>query len=151
MSEIAKQVPQALVLPHTGELIDLADTQSVAVALDSIRAHEQQLREIKGYLTDALVQEASRQGTKTLHLDWLDVEIGGGEEVSWDIEQLHKLQDAGLPADRFDALVRMKVEYRVSAQEAKRISALNKEYAHIIENARTIHDAPYRASIRRRK
>lgn len=141
---------QALVLPHTGELISLEELPKVASALDAIRAHEAQLREVKQILTEALVEESRRQGSKTLRLDYLTVEIGGGTTVEWDIEVLHRLQDAGLPEERFDALVRTEVTYKVSAAEAKRISS-NPEYARIIELARTEHETRPWARVRGKK
>lgn len=151
------QLPQAptseevIVLPHTGELISLTEVLPVAKALDDIRAHESQLRDIKRILTDALVAESERQGSKTLHLQYLDVEIGGGGAVEWDMEELAKLQDAGLPEERYDALIRMTVSYSVDAREANRIAGANEEYARIIQNARSEVPAPHRVSVRRRK
>jgi len=149
--EVAQVAPEAIVLPHTGELIDLADKPTVAVALDNVRQLEVELRALKQELTRALVEESSRVGSKTLHLEpWLDVEISGGTEVEWDHDELHKLRDAGLPEDRFDALVRATVTWRVSTQEANRIAKANPEYARIIGNARSEREAPFRASVKRK-
>jgi hypothetical protein len=136
------------VAPHTGELVNLDDPVSVARVLDEIREHESALREVKRVLTGALVEESRRQGSKTLRLDYMEAEVTGGERVEYDPEVLLELRDAGLPEDRFDALVRAEVTYKVSAAEAKRIAASNPVYARVVERARRVVEVPFRVSVK---
>jgi hypothetical protein len=139
-----------IALPHSGEIISLDDARLCAKSLDEIRQLEARLREVKQDLTNAILVESRRQGSKTLHLgDDLRVEVSGGKTVDWDLDVLERLRDAGLPEDRYDALVRATVTYSVSAREADRIS-VNPEYARIIDLARSEDDAPYRVSVSRR-
>lgn len=135
-----------IAIPVTGELVSLEDAAACGRALGDIRRLEQHLRDLKTLLTDSVVAECQRQGTKTLRLDDMTLTMSGGETVQWDIEVLEQLLDAGLPQERFDALVKTEVTYKVSAAEAKRL-AVNPEYADIIEKARTVLHAPFRVSV----
>lgn len=94
------------------------------------------------------MEEASRQGTKTLHLSNANVSVSGGSQVEWDVEELNKLLYAGLPVERFDDLVTVIVSYKVNAAVAKQISAANPDYAEIISKARSEAPAAYRVSVK---
>jgi hypothetical protein len=137
MSEIAAVEPDEVVIPFTGELVRRDDPKACATALDDIRKMETALKELKGWLTRAVVAESARQGKKTLALDDLTVVVQGGYGLEWDVSELLRLLDLGLPEERFNALVTEEITYRVSAAEAKRIAAANPEYAAVIERARS--------------
>ncbi len=137
-----------LVLPGTGQVIDLANPGSCADALNQIRQLEQSLRDAKRVLTEMLVAESERQGTKTLRLGKLEAIVGGGYNVTWDIEELAKLQDLGLPEERYYDLVQTVISYKVNASVAKQIAGANPDYARIIENARGEEPAAYRVSLK---
>lgn len=137
-----------LVLPHSGELVDLTSAAACGAALENVRTLEWQLREVKKALTFVLVEEATRQGTKTLHLQTGDYSISGGTTVEWDVEELEKLKDVGLPEERFYDLVTTVVSYKVNAAVAKQIAGANPEYAAIIDRARVEGPAPYRVSFK---
>jgi hypothetical protein len=77
-------------------------------------------------------------------------EVTMGNRIEWDMEVLERLRDAGLPEERWDALVRPQVEYKVSARVADQIAKANPEYAVIVARARTDVEATPRVSIRRR-
>lgn len=152
MSELAVTADSVLVLPHTGELINLNDAPAVARHLRELRDIRQKVNEATGILNEALAAYAQRIGTKTLHLEGVGkvtVTGGPGSEVVWDIEVLQGLVDAGLPQDRFNELVTTEVSYRVNSAVAKQIeSSGNVKYSEIIGAARTRADKPYRASVR---
>lgn len=134
---VVEPEPTGLVLPHSGEVVPLDDPLGCATALDEIRTLEARLREAKTALSRSIADEAARQGTKTLRLgDGVTAKVTVGREIVWDLDELQKLRDAGLPEERFDALVTTEVTYKVSAGEAKRIAGANPEYARIIERAR---------------
>ena len=97
-----------------------------------------------------LVDEAVRQGTKTLELPAGKAVLTGGpeSELQWDIEILEQLRELGLPEPRFDELVKTEVTYKVDARVAKQLEAANAQYAGVIMVARSRADKPWRVSIR---
>ncbi len=150
MSELA--LSSGLLDIRSGELIDPTDAPRVAALLADVREHARQLTELRRACEQALAEEARRQGTKTLRFEGVEAVVSGGEasELVWDIEELQKLLDAGLPSERFEALVRETVEYRVNAAVAKQIAAANDEYAAIVERARSYRDKPVYVTVRQR-
>lgn len=138
MSEIVVAESTEVVL-HTGEVILLSDLPACARAVEEIRDLEYRLRQMKNELTRPFVEETEKRGSKTLR--WgedLEVVVSASETVEWDVTELAKLQDAGLPDDRYDELVKAEVTYKVSAREATRIAGANEQYAEIIERAKTL-------------
>jgi hypothetical protein len=151
VSEIAVTADTALVLPHTGELINLNDAPVVAGHLRELRDLESKIREAKGILTDALVAESQRQGTKTMYLEGVGkVELTGGpgSEVQWDLDILSMLVDAGLPQDRYDALVTTNVSFSVNSAVAKQLEASgNERYRELVQMARKRADRRWSARV----
>lgn len=134
----------SLVIPSTGEVIDLDDPSACLRVLTDIRDLESRLREAKGALTDALAAEFSRQGTKTLELNGVKATIGADSEIVWDIEILGRLRDLGLPEERMDKLITAEITYRVNGGVAKQIAAANPLYADVIEQAKSrVPRTPY--------
>lgn len=127
-----------LVVPTTGELLDLGDPAACLKVLSEIRDLETRLKEAKAALTEALSHEFSRQGTKTLEIDGMKAELRGGSEIVWDIETLEQLRALGLPGERMDALVTTEVTYKVNSSVAKQLSAANEDYAAVIESAKSV-------------
>lgn len=126
-----------IAVPTTGELINLEDPAQCAQALHEIRTLEENVRDIKRALTEALVEASSQAGIKTLHLGHYTAVIKDSGTILWDLEVLERLLKAGLPQERYDALVTAEVTYKVSASVAKQISAANPKYARIVKKART--------------
>jgi hypothetical protein len=152
VSDLAVTADTALVLPHSGELINLNDAPVVAGHLRELRDLESKIREAKGILTEALAAEAQRQGKKTLYLDTGKVEITGGPEsyLQWDLDILEELLKAGLPEERWNELVTVEVSYKVDAAVAKQIEgAGNSDYALIVGRARRRADRPWAARLSR--
>lgn len=140
-----------LILPHSGELVSLADPASCCRALDELRDLEIRVRELKAMLTDAIVDESRRQGAKTLHLPGnVTAEIKGGERVLWDAQRLEAdLRALGCPEERIREIVVEEVSYTVSATEAKRAARANEAYAEAVERARTVVETRPSISVRR--
>lgn len=128
-----------LVVPFTGEIVDLDDPVTCARMLQEIREISEQLRDARAALTDALIRESERQGTKTLRFGSIEARINTPMETSWDYGVLLELQAAGLPEERFNELVTMTVEYKVNGLIAKSISSSNPTYKEIIDRARSQH------------
>ena len=127
-----------VLVPYSGEIVNLGDPPECLRLLAEIRDLEGKLRDVKGALTEALSQEFSRQGTKTLAIDGVKAELRGGTEIVWDIEILERLRDLGLPEERMDELVKAEVTYRVNTAVAKQLAAANPDYAAVIERAKTL-------------
>lgn len=147
MSDIATRLSDDIVVPGTGEIVSLAEASGVARALRAIREHKQQVEDVRALLERALVEESERAGTKTLHLgDGLTASIGPDTEIEWDLDELEKLKDAGLPDERYAELVTEVVSYKVNASVAKQIEGANARYGEIVVRAR--NRVPKRQTVR---
>ena len=147
--EIVVQQPTEIMVPGTGEVVNLDDPSSCAYALHALRDFKQQIDNARYFVEQALVRHAQDSGTKTLHVGDLTATVSGGKAVRWDVEELQKLMDAGLPETRFNELVKTEVSYKINAAVAKSIEAAgNPEYAEIIGRARSYDDVPWRVSVK---
>ena len=139
-----------LPVPLTGQLVDLSAAAEVAIAIDDVRQAEQQLAEARRFLTDVLALHAARQGTKTLHLGHVDVELSGGTKTEYDTEQLtHGLRSAGLPEERLTEAVKEIVTYKVDQRVVNQLASANPAYREVIEKAKRIVSVPWRARVER--
>lgn len=137
--EVAVQEPAPmLMLPTTGELISRDDPAACARALQEMDDLETKLKVLKGALREVLLEESVRVGGKTLH-------FGGGITATittpvstiWDHTVLAELVAAGLPEDRYEALVKTEISFKINGSIAKELAGANPVYAEIIERAKT--------------
>jgi len=148
--ELAIAEQPNLVVPLTGELVDLRDPNGVADALSHVRELKQQLDGARGVLEQVLRLEAVRQGTKTLHLERQTAVISGGEIIEYDGPRLIELlEQAGMPDSRISEIVETIVSYKVNAAKAKQAAGANPAYAQAVEQTRSVKAVPWRVSIRR--
>lgn len=149
MSDLVAKHETSLVLPHSGELLDLEDPYACARALDEISDFESKLREITGLLKKVVVAEAERQGTKTLELpDGRKAVVSGGVGYEYDGAALDAgLRAAGMPEDRLAEIVER--PFKVRANEAKRAAGANAIYREIVEDCRREFVKPQSVSIGR--
>lgn len=148
--ELAIAEQPNLVVPLTGELVDLRDPSSVADALTHVRELKQQLDGARGVLEQVLRLEAVRQGTKTLHLERQTAVISGGEVLEYDgAELIELLEAAGMPGARISEIVETIVSYKVNAAKAKQAASANPAYATAVEQTRSVKQVPWRVSIRK--
>ncbi len=127
-----------LVVPASGELVDLNDAEQVARAYRHVRELEELLKDAKAVLTDALVVRSQIEGSKTLHTGGGKVVVKGGQDVLWNAQGLKRdLLSAGMAPERVREIVTETIEYRVVASEAKRAGAANPAYAAAVERNRT--------------
>lgn len=143
--ELATTGQHLIVLPGTGEVVDLEDILQVARALAAVRVFKARLDEARGVLEAVLVEEATRRGTKTLRLGDVTAEVGADTTTGWDVERLRAgLFRAGLPADRLNELIEETVEYKVDGRIARQIAGANPAYAKVIERCKTkVPKKPY--------
>ena len=110
MSEVEVVQSTELVLP-TGEIVNLDDPASCAVALARVN-------ELMGFLAEVKV-------TKTYDLQW----------------DHHKLEEdlraAGMPEERIGEIIVEEISYKVKAIEANKAAKANPEYEKAVEAART--------------
>ncbi len=129
-----------VVLPATGEVVNLESLSEVIRALASVREVEALLREVKGVLQDAARHHSQMLGTKTLRVEGVGkLEVKGGTETVYEAEEIERgLREAGMPEERIREIVSETVTYSVRAVEAKRAAAANPAYAEVIERHRRI-------------
>lgn len=137
-------VPDELLNPLTGELVRTADLPAVAVALEQLREHRQQVADAIGAFSEAVVAESRRLGTRTLTAGAVRLEVSADSEIEWDVSHLFKLRGAGLPDERLDALVRPQVTYKIDGTVARQLAGSNPVYARIIDEAKVrVPKKPY--------
>jgi hypothetical protein len=140
----------SIVVPFTGEYVELDEPVQVALALETVRRLKRDLDEARVVLEDALRFESERAGTRTLHLGELTAVVSGGEKVEYDAEELgHQLRRAGLPEARLSELIVETVSYKVDQRVARSVAASNPRYAGALERCRRVVPAPWRVSVKR--
>src|SRR5262249_50664271 len=150
MSAELEPLRNELVIPLTGELVELGDPPRVALALEQLLDLKRQLDEARIVLVDALRYASERAGTRTLHLAPVDAVVSGGEKTEYDAERLaQELSAAGLPPERLGELIVATVSYRVDQRVARSVAASNPRYAAALERCRRVVPAPWRVSIKR--
>ena len=138
-----------IMVPLTGQLLDLTSPLEVAGALRDLRDVKRQLDELRSFLEGVLRLEAQRQGTKTLHLGSLDAVVSGGIRREYDAELLTVLlREAGLPEERISEAIVETVSYKVNQLVLKQLAGANADYAAAIELAQTFVDAPWRVTVK---
>jgi hypothetical protein len=148
VTELAQQPRDVILDPGTGELVP-AEPEPAARLLVRLRSYYQPLRDAVKACEAVLVAESQRLGTKTLTIGDNDLEVYGGKEIAWDVEQLRAtLTAAGCPEDRITALIRETVEYRIDARVAKQLAGSNPVYAELIDAARTEHETAPRVRVK---
>lgn len=148
MTEIEER--EVYLVPAVGTVVTLQNATEVARALSDVRDLESQLRDAKRILTDALVEESKRQGSKTLQLGSLTAEIRGGSEMVWDTDKLESgLHAAGCPEALIQEIIHTEISYKVDARRATRAATANPEYAEAIKAARVQVEKPHTIVLRK--
>jgi len=129
-------LPAEILNPFTGELIPTADLARVAATLDDLRQVKQKLNDAVAAFTEAVIVESRRQGTRTLTAGGVKLEVSAENTIEWDIEELLKLRDLGLPEARYDELVQQTVSFKVNGSVARQLEGASEEYKVVIERAR---------------
>jgi hypothetical protein len=140
-----------LVQPFTGELIAAGDVPKLAETIDELRALRQRANDAIAAFTQAVADESRRQGTKTLTADGWTVKLSPDSEPGWDVSVLTELLAAGLPEERYHALVTEVVSYKVDANVARQLEGASEVYAEIVGRARSrVPKNPYASVTRSR-
>ena len=139
-------VPQEIIVPGTGALVDLNDENSIVTALADLRQHEMLVRGVKAALTEAFIERTKALGRRTLHLeDGRVASLSSSEETEYDAEEIEvALRALGMPEERIREIVEERVSYKVKAVEMKRAAAANPDYDRIMqENSRKVEKNIY--------
>lgn len=127
-----------LVIPMTGEILSRDDPSGCARAYYEIKELETKLKLLRGALAEVIMEESVKQGSKTLHFEQgMTAKISTPMEIQWDHDILAELVDAGLPGDRFEALVKAEVTFKIDGSIIRELEGANPVYAEIIDRART--------------
>ena len=152
VSQAVAEQPE-LLLPVSGQLVDLRQPAQVADALEQVRQAVRELGELRGLLESVLRLEGQRLGTKTLRLGDVEATISGGSKTEYDGNRLRiVLREAGLPEERLNEAVPaiVTVTHKPNAAVLRQLSAGNELYADLIAGCRTTVEVPWRVSTRRR-
>jgi hypothetical protein len=128
----------ALVVPGVGQVVNLENVRECAQALEALRGFEEQIKEAKAVLTDAIIEESKRVGAKTIFVDGVGrVEVRGGKQTLYDAQALEEdLRALGCPEERIREAIKEEVTYKVDGRVVKQLAAANEEYAAVVESAR---------------
>jgi hypothetical protein len=142
----------SVTMPLTGEVIDLANPHDVAQGVEAIDELNAKLTDLRQLFTMLLRAESKRQGSKTLHLDDLQVTLSPGYRNEYDGNELStRLLAAGLPVERLEAMVQPILTWKVDGRKIRQLEAANPEYAAIIADCRTSAPVNVRASVTRKR
>lgn len=133
------EVSTDLVVPGTGEVVDLSDADAAAVAWTRLTDLARQVREAQFVVRSALLEHAATFGANTFRVEHAEVKVSRSDELSWDLGILRELRDEGLPDERWDELVQSTVDIKVNAVVARQIAKANPTYAAIVARAETRH------------
>ena len=137
---VAVQIDETplIMVPLTGQLLDLTSPFEVAGALRDVRDVKRQLDELRAFLEGVLRLEAQRQGTKTLHLGALDAVMSGGTRATTTSScspSCSTRRDCRRNGLR-EAIVET-VSYKVNQLVLKQLAGANPDYAAAIELCET--------------
>src|SRR5215472_4949777 len=111
MSELS--VIRELLDVSTGEVLP-ATPESAHRVLTALNEMSDRLKEVRATVTEYLIEESRRQGTKTLHTPGGDLVLSGGRGSEYDAEALADcLREAGCPEDRIDEVITATITYKV--------------------------------------
>jgi hypothetical protein len=141
------------VVPVLGTVVNVDNPTHVAETIADVDQAVELLREMRDMLVGLVVDEASRQGTKTLHLeDGIIAKVSGGSRPEYDLETLaDQLRDAGLPEDRLEQLIVPRVEYKLDQAVARQLRGANPAYRQALDECRTDVPAPWRVTVERKE
>lgn len=131
-----------LVLPTTGELVNLEDEKQVAKVLREVQILKVRLAEADRMLREALSRHASVLGSKTFYVpDVGRVEVKNATETVYDAEEVEEgLRSYGMPEERISEIVVQTVSKRVKAAELQRAARANPDYALVMEAASEVRE-----------
>lgn len=121
----------------TGELLPAVPDQA-AQLLAKLRGHKRLVDEVIHECEHTIAEESVRQGTKSLTLGGVNVEVYGGPSTEWDVGFLRSaLEDAGCPDDRIEALIQQTITFKVDRRVERQLASANEAYREALEAAKS--------------
>ncbi len=146
MSELVR-IEQLLDV-ETGEVLP-ATVENAGRVITAARDMKSRVQEVIGQATAYLADEASRQGTKTLHDGGATLTLSGGLTDEYDAADLmNALREAGCPEARIDEAVTTEIKYKVNKSVLRQLAGANIAYRAAIEEARYQYEKPWRVSVK---
>lgn len=138
-TDVARQIPQHIVDPDTGEEILRSDTAKVADVQRRIAAYLKDWKEAKAWCDAALIEAADERNEWVFDVDGLKVKVDPPSKatIDWDEEELQKLE-AHLSPTRYGELVTQVVSLKpqtVKLQALARQAGPDSAVGKIIERA----------------
>jgi len=156
MSEIDTR-RDALVVPGTGEVFDLANDDNAADAYAALKVAQADLNsrfaELLGAVRDRLLEVRTLRGDKkTMHFERVTLVISGGPTEVYPPDTHKALHDdmvaADLPRDRLAALIKVEHVTTVNRTVANDLKAANPKYAEILARYASAEVEPWRISVK---
>lgn len=138
-----------LVLPVSGEIINLDDAQAVVRAMREVNRLQSELYDAKRVMAAALIEHATKLGLRTVTLPNGEkfVREGGPRKQYRPDEVEAGLRAAGMPEERIAQIVKEQVTWTVNGTEANKAAKANPEYAAVLEAASQLVDEPYKVKL----
>jgi hypothetical protein len=139
----------ALVLRHSGEVVDPNDEKQLAKAIQSVQTLKARLAEADRDLRAAFAARAAHLGQRTLQIPGVGrLEVKNASDTTYDVERLEEgLREAGMPEDRIEQMFKTVVTRQAVAAELKRAASANPKYAEVIEACKTVTERTPSVSI----
>lgn len=147
MTTTALAVPEYLLDLRTGEQLEPTPENAAALLARLRHEYKPDIQTAIHACEAVLIECARTMGTKTLDFGHVKAMVYGGSTPDWDLEELAKLRDVGLPEERWNELVTETVSYKVNAAVAKQIAGANSAYAEVIARARRDVETPMRVKV----
>lgn len=141
-TDLARQVPQAITDPDTGEEILRSDTLRVVDLFQRMRAYQAQWKDAVAWCRDAIIDAADERSEWTFTAGRVKVKVDppSAADIDWDMDGLHKLEQL-LPSERYGELV---VQVVVEKPQTGKLQALARQAGPDSEVARIISGAERR-------
>lgn len=138
-TDLAAQIPQAIIDPRTGEEVNRADTAKIADLYRYLREVQRDWKSAADWCRDRLIEYADERHEWTLILPGINLKVDppSAADIDWDIDELHKLE-ALLPSERYGELVKQVVVEKpqtVKLQALARQSGPDSDVGQIIQQA----------------
>lgn len=129
----------------TGELLPATPENAHAI-LARLAEMEQNIRTAKSAITEYVIEESARQGTKTFDTPSGKLVLEGGPETVVEGHDLAKLlREAGCPEARIKDVVTEEISYKVNRRVLNQMVKANPDYAAAAELTTSTVGRPWRA------
>lgn len=122
----------------TGEVLDVSKMPDAATALDALREMKHQINEQIHFIEQVVGEEMARTGSQTINVGRVALVRKVTKDYDWDLEELAKLEDLGLPRERLEQLIVPVYDTKVKLNVAREIAAASPAYKQVIEDARVV-------------